>query len=362
MSLLWREKQAPQEAYQRLDLPEGYVNNQPRSGDDHPLVFAVVDWIALNARQVLPTTSPGPQGDLARSLITPTFLENAIALLLLEGLVTVRVHRDPGQPGFPRLLEPVPLARLTQENGQYYVVPSLAGPNGVVGQPELVARRNIFQVRLRNTKSPLRVLTEDLLTEDEAAKVVNSLLRKRGLLGLVISPAPGQPPWSEPTTEAVRSAVTSRTSGNNRGDTLAIGAPVNIESYNNSGVYEALAAVRNIPEEHVAAVFHVSAAVVGFGTGIQQTAVGATLLELRAIAWSDGLLPHVSRLYEGASAYLAGPNGLNSPGLNIDYTTAGVAALADTRYKDAMSWAQLVLAGIASPSAAARALGIVEEF
>ena len=344
MRLPWRSKQRDPNNYQTLDLPLGYDMSTTRSGDDHPLVFAVVDWLASNARQVRPVTTPLTHP--ARDLITPDLLEDMLALLLLEGRVLVRAHRSPVR--FPIRLEPIPLARLSQQNGEIFVDRVRLSPN------------DMFMVRLRNDKSPLRVLAADLLTEDECVSVVNALLKNRGILGLVVSPEAGQPPWPPDVTEQVRSDVHTRTSGKQRGSTLAIGAPINVESQNASGIYDALAALRNIPQELVSAVFHVPAAVVGFGSGMEQTAVGATLLELRAIAWQDGLLPHVDRLYSGLNNFLAGPNGFNSPGLNLEYSTRTVGAFADRWRKDALAWQGLVLAGIADPATAAMALGLDE--
>jgi hypothetical protein len=49
--------------------------------------------------------------------------------------------------------------------------------------------------------------------------------------------------------------------------------------------------LRDVSEERVCAALGIPAAVVGFGTGLQQTKVGATMKEMRQLAWTGGLIP-----------------------------------------------------------------------
>ena len=356
----WRTKGEPAIVmeYARLDLPEGYSPSKTRPGDSHPLVFGVVDWLALNIRQLLPVVTPANHP--AAAVVTPNLLEDALAILLLEGRVHLQIQRAP--TGFPELLKAIPLARLRKaREGPGYQVARVTPLAGQVMTWEPVRAQDIFRISLRGGISPLDSLTKDLLTEDESVETVNAMLKNRGLLGLVVSPAAGQPPWPPNITDQIRKDINTKTSGTNRGSTMAIGAPVQVVGHTSTGVHDALAAMRHIPEERVTAAFHVPAAVVGFGTGVEQTKVGATLVELRAIAWDDGLLPHASRLYSGLETVLMGPQGYNTPSATLTYSLRGIGVYADRWRKNALAWSGLVLSGIAGPDEAREALNLIEE-
>jgi hypothetical protein len=76
-----------------------------------------------------------------------------------------------------------------------------------------------------------------------------------------------------------------------RGKTLVMTAQVNVEQFGFSPKELDLSPLRNISEERVTAALGVPAAVVGFGSGLQQTKVGATMRELRQLAWFNGVIP-----------------------------------------------------------------------
>src|SRR3546814_2618913 len=48
---------------------------------------------------------------------------------------------------------------------------------------------------------------------------------------------------------------------------------------------------RDVAEERVCALLGIPAAVVGFGAGLQQTKVGATMQQMSKQAWENGVLP-----------------------------------------------------------------------
>src|SRR3546814_12138577 len=57
-----------------------------------------------------------------------------------------------------------------------------------------------------------------------------------------------------------------------------------------------LSAARDVAEERVCALLGIPAAVVGFGAGLQTAKVGATMGELRTLAWTNGVLPSARSL------------------------------------------------------------------
>lgn len=121
--------------------------------------------------------------------------------------------------------------------------------------------------------SPLASVLREIFTDDEAANFTAALLKNSGVPGLIISPAkdmalPGD-------AEAVKEAYKDKFGGDKRGEPLVLTGPTEIKKIAFSPQDLDLGKLRNIPEERVTAVLGIPAAVVGFGTGLQQTKVGA---------------------------------------------------------------------------------------
>ena len=72
--------------------------------------------------------------------------------------------------------------------------------------------------------------------------------------------------------------------------------PTKVEQFGFSPKDLDLSPLRDISEERVCAALGVPAAVVGFGSGLQQTRVGATMRELRQLAWTNGVIPLQRRI------------------------------------------------------------------
>ena len=142
---------------------------------------------------------------------------------------------------------------------------------------------------IRKGLSPLGSVMREVFTDDEAANFSASILKNMGIPGLIISPAkdaamPGD-------MEAVKEAYKNKFSGDRRGEPLILGAPTEIKHLAFSPRELDLGVLRNIPEERVTSVLGIPAAVVGFGTGLQQTKVGATMSELREMAYESCIIP-----------------------------------------------------------------------
>jgi HK97 family phage portal protein len=146
---------------------------------------------------------------------------------------------------------------------------------------------------IRHGLSPLGSLVRDVMMDDQAATFATAILKNLGVIGVVISPKTGNG-MSAPATGAVKETkqfVHEHFTGENRGKTLALGAPTDVEllQYNMQGFD--VSPLRDVSEERVCAALGIPAAVVGFGTGLQQTKVGATMKEMRQLAWTGGLMP-----------------------------------------------------------------------
>jgi HK97 family phage portal protein len=166
------------------------------------------------------------------------------------------------------------------------------------GGKEDIAVRDVVHFRFgvdpRNTRrglSQLGALWREVATDDQAANFAASILRNLGVLGVVISPKEAGTVGNKEAVKEVKEYIQNHFTGDKRGEALALGAPtdVNLLQYNMQGFDTS--PIRDLSEERVCAALGIPAAVVGFGTGLQQTKVGATMKELRQLAWTGGIIP-----------------------------------------------------------------------
>lgn len=137
--------------------------------------------------------------------------------------------------------------------------------------------------------SPLAALVREVFTDDEAANFSAAILKNLGIIGVVISPKEGIA--KKGALDELKDYIRSAFTGDKRGDAMALGAPTDVQllQYNLQGFD--MGPIRDVVEERVCAAIGIPAAVVGFGTGLQQTKVGATMKELRQLAWTGGVIP-----------------------------------------------------------------------
>ena len=137
--------------------------------------------------------------------------------------------------------------------------------------------------------SPLKAVMREIFTDDESGNFVASLLVNQGIIGVIISPADNSAPIQD--VQSVKEYIKKEYTGTRRGQPLVFSGPTKVEKLTFSPSEMDLGKLRNISEERISAILGVPAAVVGFGTGLQQTKVGATMRELRAMAWENGIIP-----------------------------------------------------------------------
>lgn len=143
---------------------------------------------------------------------------------------------------------------------------------------------------LRRGLSPLQGVIREIFADIESSNFVASLLRNMGVPGVVISPKGGAMPTPE-DVEATKTWFNQTFSGDGRGGTLVMGAPTEVSQYGFNPQQMELSGARDVAEERVCAALGIPAAVVGFGAGLQSTKVGATMEEMRKLAWHNGVLP-----------------------------------------------------------------------
>jgi HK97 family phage portal protein len=143
---------------------------------------------------------------------------------------------------------------------------------------------------IRKGLAPLHSLVREVFTDDEAANYTAAILRNAGVPGLVISPE-GDSPAMDDDAEGIKSWFKEKFGGDRRGEPLVMKGATKVEQFGFSPSEMDLGKLRNIPEERVSAILGIPAAVVGFGTGLQQTKVGATMAELREMAYENCIIP-----------------------------------------------------------------------
>ena len=204
--------------------------------------------------------------------------------------------------------------------------------------------------------SPLHSVLREIFSDMEASNFSASLLRNLGIPGLMISPSNEQQMTPE-EVESTKKWVREEFGGDNRGRPLVMGAPTNVKEFGFSPDKMALSAVRNVSEERVCAALGIPAAVVGFGSGMEQTKVGATMTELRKLAWINGVLP-ILKVFAGEITRTLLTDEEQGRGLRADFDTSDVTALQDDEEALARRWNIPIAGGWARVAEGRRALDL----
>jgi HK97 family phage portal protein len=142
----------------------------------------------------------------------------------------------------------------------------------------------------RKGMAPLKSLFREVFTDDEAANFTASLMVNMGIPGLIISPGMDNAIVKESDKKSVEEKF-NNLRDDKRGRTVVISSKTDVKQFGFTPAQMDLGRLREIPEERVTAVLGVPAAVVGFGTGLQQTKVGATMKEMVGMAYDDCIIP-----------------------------------------------------------------------
>lgn len=191
--------------------------------------------------------------------------------------------------------------------------------------------------------SPLSGVLREIFMDLEASNFVASLLRNMGVPGVVISPKGGALPANE-DVQATKTWFQEAFGGDNRGAPLVMGAPTEVSSYGFNPQQMNMGEARDVAEERVCACLGIPAAVVGFGAGLQTAKVGATMGELFANAWRNGVLPVARELADELDRSLL-PDFVNSSGLKSLWNTDEVLALQEDENKQEDRWVKRLGSG-----------------
>lgn len=167
----------------------------------------------------------------------------------------------------------------------------------VEGNIDSIDPANIIHIRqgfdpnnVRKGLSDLAALYREIATDNEAANWTASMVRNVTPPGVVISPGKDVSLTPE-DAEQIKGEFSQKFGGDRKGTALVLSAEANVQVLSFSPEQMNLRDIRNVPEERITAVFGIPAAVVGLGTGLEQTKVGATLDAMERQAYKSCLIP-----------------------------------------------------------------------
>jgi hypothetical protein len=120
--------------------------------------------------------------------------------------------------------------------------------------------------------------------------------------------------------------------GDMRGEPFVVGAPTKVETIQWDPEKLNLSALRAIPEERITSLLGIPAAVVGFGTGLEQTKVGATMAELRKLAYENAIIPSQKIILEALNKSLL-PEYETNETIMLEYDLSDVRVLQEDEGK-----------------------------
>ena len=196
----------------------------------------------------------------------------------------------------------------------------------------------------RKGLSPLKSLVREVFSDLEAANFTASLLRNMGVPGIVVSPKERQTVAADDVS-ATKAFFATKFTGDHRGEPLIMSGPTELAQFGFSPEQLNLRALRQIPEERITAVLGIPAAVVGLGTGLEQTKVGATMAELREQAYENNIIP-TQRLMASELHLQLLPDFESDPErFEVSFDHSKVQVLQDDKNKESERWARLLSAG-----------------
>lgn len=217
-----------------------------------------------------------------------------------------------------------------------------------------------FGLDPRNTRlgmSPLKPLLREVFTDEEAATFSAAILGNMGVPGGLIAPASKDALPQEDDVQQMKEYMKTFR-GENRGQWMVLGQPTDIKQFGFDPNNLMLGNLRDIAEERVCAALGIPAAVVGFGSGLQQTKVGATMRELRREAWDSGIRPMQNDMGKQLGRQALPDFVSQARRYRVRFDTSDFAASQEQETEKAKRIATLVEAGILRVDRAQEMLGL----
>ena len=349
-------------------------------GLDSNVVMSPVNWVLRNfteaeslvQRLVGNDWQPAPDHDLSMLLDTPNDFQDGdelwkatlVSYILDGNAYWLKVRNGFGNvialwyiPHF--LIEP-----RWPRDGQTFISHYEYRPEFRGTKIDLLPRDVVhfrFGLDPRNTRkgmSPVRNLLREVFTDDEAANFSASILRNMGVPGGVIAPKDGSILPSSEDVKEMKHYMKTAFTGDRRGDWLVLGTPTETSQFGFNPQNLMLGNLRDVAEERVCAAIGVPAAVVGFGTGLQQTKVGATMKEMRRLAWVSCIIPMQNSLARQLTRQAMPDFQSQVRRFRVKFDTSHVSAFLEEETERADRVGSLVVRGILRVDKAQEELGL----
>src|SRR5690625_1195858 len=209
----------------------------------------------------------------------------------------------------------------------------------------------------RKGLAPLKTVLREALTDEEASKFSAYILRNMGVPGGVIAPKHAdKPPHPDDVKEMKEYMQKFR--GMNRGDWLVLGVPTEVAQFGFDPNRLMLGPLRDISEERVCAILGVPTPVVGFGSGMQSTKVGATMREMVRMARVNCIEPAQFTIAQQLSRQLLPDFEVRPKRARVRFDSSGASMFAEDETEEAKRVALLVEKGILRVDRAQEELGL----
>lgn len=351
-----------------------------QEGLDSNVVMSPVNWVMRNFTEAEPVVERRIGTVWKRSVDHPlevllaepnpfydgdTLLKATLVSFLLDGnAYWMKIRNRYGEvlalwymPHF--LVEPRYPHDGSQFISHYEYRPALSGRRVDLAPRDVVHFRFGLDPRdVRKGLSPLKPLLREVFTDEEAANFSASILRNMGVPGGIIAP---KDPHSLPTKSEVddmKDYMRSGFTGDRRGEWLVLGKPTETHQFGFDPQQLMLGNLRDIAEERVCAALGVPAAVVGFGAGLQQTKVGATMRELRQSAWHNCVIPQQKSIARQGTRQLMPDFATNTRLFRLRFDLSMVSAFQEEETEKAKRVALLVEKGICRVDVAQELVGL----
>ena len=199
--------------------------------------------------------------------------------------------------------------------------------------PEQVThfRIGINPVDPRHGMGILYPVLREVYTDTEAANFTAALLRNMGIPGIILSPKNSEKGEVIGDVQGVKDKFVETFGGDERGKVMVNKIAVNVEQFGFNPDQMKLGDIRNIPEERMCAMIGIQPSVIAFGTGQQQTKVGATAAENRASSWEDGIIVYLDVMADTLSDSLLPHFEEDPEAFRVNYRLGNVRALRESQ-------------------------------
>lgn len=174
--------------------------------------------------------------------------------------------------------------------------------------------------------APLKRLTREIMSDDEATKFADALLKNYGVPGLVVTMPAGAPALNEDQANDLKAKIGSAFGSENRGNVGVLTAGADIKQFGFNPEQLNLKGLHDIPETRIAAVMGVPTAIAGLSVGLEQSANYASMRQVRENFTEVKLIP-TWRMDAAKFNKQLKPDFTNDASISIEYDLTDVRAL-----------------------------------